>query len=343
MGTIDYHGVVYRANRRLLPVLILCSTAALPAAAQPKPGFDCAKAAGAVDRLICSDDGLAGQDRDLAGRYAELGRTVSAQGLAILRTGQRRWLSSRTHCMSAEVDQDHRATCMGGLYTERIGELNALYRAADGLSIEDRETTRRLPWLRVEESDSYPVLIGPSARVAAFNRYVAQRLNLAKGMFAASGIELEPRPPGDTTFSRYYEIHRFDAALISIEVFRFHESYFGHGWREEFTINWDIRHDRPLHLADIFSKEKDWQQSIYDYAIKDIREAGDIQDPERWFNSGEVDDDEAWLFNDDDAVLLFGHGERSMVGASAEVSIPYDALQPFLQPAAAIGLIGRPP
>ncbi len=112
MGTIDYHGAVYRANRWLLPVLILCSAASLPAAAQPKPGFDCAKAGGAVDRLICSDDGLAGQDRELAGQYAELGRTVSAQGLAILRSGQRKWLASRAGCVSAKVAEDQRATCI---------------------------------------------------------------------------------------------------------------------------------------------------------------------------------------------------------------------------------------
>jgi uncharacterized protein len=324
---------VNRANRRLLPVLILCSAAKLPAAAQP--GFDCAKAGGAVDRLICSDAGLAGQDRELAGRYAALGRTLSAQGLAILRFGQRRWLASRSDCVSDRKEKDQRAACMNQRYTERIGELQALYRTADGLSIEDRETSRRLPRLRVDESDSYPVLLGPTTRVAAFNHHVSQRLDLAKGMFAASGIKLEPRPPGDTTFSRYYEIHRFDSALLSIEIFRFHESYFGHGWREEFTINWDLRHDRPLRLADIFGKEKDWQQGIYDYAMKDLHEGGDMQDPERWFDRAEVDDDEAWLFNDDGAVLLFGHGERSMVGASAEVAIPYDVLEPYLQPAAA--------
>jgi uncharacterized protein len=324
-------------------VLILCSAASLPAAAQPKPGFDCAKAGGAVDRLICSDEGLAGQDRELAGRYAGLGRMLSAQGLAILRSSQRRWLASRTACVSDRVGKDQRAACMSQRYTERIGELETLYRAADGLLIENRETERRLPRLRVDESDSYPVLIGPKARVAAFNGHVSRRLDLAKGMFAASGIELEPRPQGDTTFSRYYEIHRFDATLISIEVFRFHESYFGHGWREEFIINWDLRHDRPLRLADIFSQEKDWRQGIYDYAMKDLHEGGDIQDPERWFDRAEVDDDEAWLFNDDGAVLLFGHGERSMVGASAEVAIPYDVLEPFLQPAAATGIIRRRP
>jgi hypothetical protein len=33
----------------------------------------------------------------------------------------------------------------------------------------------------------------PPMRVAAFNRYIAARLNLTKGMFAASGIRLDGR------------------------------------------------------------------------------------------------------------------------------------------------------
>jgi len=45
---------------------------AMPALAQPSPSFDCRKAAGAVDRAICGDAALAGQDRALAERYRQL-------------------------------------------------------------------------------------------------------------------------------------------------------------------------------------------------------------------------------------------------------------------------------
>jgi hypothetical protein len=168
--------------------------------------------------------------------------------------------------------------------------------------------------------------------VEAFNRTIAERLNLAKGLFAASGIKLDAKPDGDTTFDRSYEIHRFDDRMISIKVFETHESYFGHGWRSEYAINWDLRRNRPLRVIDIFLKEPDWQQAVYAFAMKAVREQGDIHDPESWFNSDAVDDDDAWLFDDDSAVLLLGHGERSMVGASADAPIPYDILQPFFRP-----------
>jgi uncharacterized protein len=313
--------------RRILPVLGLLTIAAAPA-----PSFDCAKSGNAVDRLICSDGGLATLDRELAERYRALHSTLSPESLAVLLTNQRKWLASRSRCASKEVPHDQGVTCLSRLYSDRNNDLNAQYRTADGLTVESREITRRLPTLRVEESDRYPVLLGPKPRVAAFNRYIAERLNLAKGMFAASGIKLDAKPQGDTTFNRSYEIHRLDDRMISIEIFESHESYFGHGWRAEYAINWDLQRNRPLRVIDIFLKEPDWPQAIYSLAMQAVREQSDIGNPESWFNIDAVDDDDAWLFDDDGAVLLLGHGERSMVGASADAPISYDVLQPFLRP-----------
>jgi hypothetical protein len=160
-------------------------------------------------------------------------------------------------------------------------------------------------------------------------------------MFAASGIKLDAKPQGDTTFDRNYEIHRFDDRMISIEMFESHQSYFGHGWRAEYAITWDLRRDRPLRVIDIFRKEPDWQQAVYAAAIKAVREQGEIRDPESRFNSDAVDDDDAWLFDDDGAVLLLGHGERSTVGASADAAIPYDTLQPLFRPDAPMAAAAR--
>ncbi len=326
---------------RVLPALAVCMVVGLPAGAQPKPGFDCAKASSAVDRLICSDEGLARLDRELAGRFEELHRTLSSEGFAVLRSNQLKWLSSRNRCVAAEVPKDRSVGCVSDLYTDRADDLNTHYKTAGSLSIENRETTRHLQRLRVDESDSHPWLVGPKARVDAFNRYLSQRLNLAKGLFAASGLQLDAKPSGDTTFMRNYDIHRFDDRLISIRILQYHESYFGHGWRAEYTINWDLRRDRPLRIADIFDPGKDWQQGVYDQAMKYLHEQGETHDPESWFNSEAVDDDDAWLFDDDGALLLLGHDERSMVGASADVPIPYEDLQPFMRPASPLAVTGN--
>jgi uncharacterized protein len=316
---------------RVLALLVLC--AALPAQAQPKPGFDCARATAATDRLICADSGLADQDRALAERYEALHRSLSAEGFAVLRKDQVAWLSGRGDCQAKDKSRADSIACLREAYTSRTNELDKQFKSAGGLSIEKRVTARRLPHLRVDEADSYPWLVGrPPATVDAFNRYIATRLQVAKGLFAASGIKLDASPPGDTTFSRYYEVHRFDDRMLSVEFYQYHESYVGHAWRSEFVINWDLRRNRALRMADIFRPDANWQRAIYDYAMKSIRDDGEIKDPENWFPLEAVVDDDAWLFEDDGAVLLFGHGERSMVGASAEVTIPDEVLQPLLRP-----------
>ena len=322
-----------RRSQRAAKALTLWLAMLSPVAAQPTPGFDCAKATTPIDRLICSDQDLAALDRKLTERYVQLRDRLSPEGLTVLRDSQRKWLAGRKECMTG----DTAALCLSSQYTERTNDLAAQYKTAGTLSIENRENNRRIPRWRVDESDSFPWMAGtPQARADAFNHYIAERLNLAKGMFAASGIKLDARPEGDTTFSRYYEIHRFDDRLISLEIYQFHESYFGHGWRAEYAITWDLRRDRPLRIADIFRSDRDWRQAIYDLAMKHIHEDGDFQDPESAFGPSDIDDDEAWLFDDDGAVLLLGHLERSMVGASAEVAIPYNELQPFLRPDAPV-------
>lgn len=310
------------------PSLSISTIVLLLAAAPQTPGFDCTKATTTLDRLTCSDQDLATLDRSLAEQYAQLRDRVSPHALVVLRDSQRRFLNSRKECMSGETA----TLCMSSRYTERGKDLAAQYKITGTLAIENHVIDRHLPRWRVFETDSFPFMTGtPPAHADTFNHYIAQRLVLAKGMFATSGVKLDTAPQGDTTFDRSYEIHRFDDRLISIEMLQSHESYFGHGWRSEYAINWDLRRDRPLHVTDFFRPDLNWRQLLYDLVMKHIRDDGDFQDPESTFSPSEIDDDEAWLFNDDGAVLLLEHGERSMVGASVEVSIPYDELQPFLR------------
>ena len=268
---------------------------ALSAVAQPRPGFDCSKAASPVDRLICSDESLANLDRALAEQYDELRKHLTPQGLVALRTGQRNWLGTRRDCMANTISGGPRSrtdaiACLASADTDRTEMLNTQYRSAGSLSIENREIARHIAKLRVSELDSYPwLVVKPEAKADAFNRYITQRLGLAKGLFAASGMKLDPRPDGDTDFSRHYEVHHFDERLISIEIFTFHESYIGHGWRAEFAINWDVQRAKPIGVAELFRSDQDWQRVVYDFAMKQIREQGEIKDPESWFTVAEVD------------------------------------------------------
>ena len=214
--------------------------------------------------------------------------------------------------------------CLRESYTGRTNELNAQFKTAGSLSIEKRVVARSLPRLGMTK----PIAIHGSSAVLA-RGWMRQSLHFpaaAASKRALRRVRHQARCKAGrrNDIRRYYEIHRSDDRLISIEFFQYHESYIGHGWRSEFAINWDLKRGRALRTADIFESDTDWQQGIYDYAMKDLREQGDIAAPESWFSRAEVDDDEAWVFDGEAATLLLGHGERSMVGASADVSIPYE-------------------
>ena len=327
--------LAWRRTWHWLALGLVMPLASLPGPAFAAPSFDCRLARSAVERLICSDDTLAALDRDQTTRYESLRRAASSRGAGLLLVQQRAFLASRAGCLEGlnGLDRDSRIDCLTRSYQEPTAGLEAQFRHSEGLMLEPRVSVRRIARLRVTEADSHPWLTGtPAARVAAFNRFVSIRCDLGKGMFAAAPIELDAKPSGETRYDRFYEIHHMDGKLISIEMFMHHESYFGHGWRAEFALNWDLLLNRPIKVADLFRPDLDWSQAIMDHVRNWLREDGSLGDPDSIASLGDPGDDESWLFNDDGAVLLIGRGERSMAGASADVPIPYDVLIPFLRP-----------
>jgi uncharacterized protein YecT (DUF1311 family) len=78
------------------------------------PAFDCAKAAAAVEFLICHAPDLAALDVELAGRY----RDAHARGTTTSHE-QAAWIKLRNACGSAQ--------CVRDAYRERIAEVSASY------------------------------------------------------------------------------------------------------------------------------------------------------------------------------------------------------------------------
>jgi uncharacterized protein YecT (DUF1311 family) len=117
---------------------VLSCFLALPAASlAAAPTFDCAKAQGEVEQLICRDAALATLDQRLATAYKAA--TASAKGnLATrLREEQRGWVKARNECWKAKgVETWITATwtvktveaCVDAQYRLRTSELQALWR-----------------------------------------------------------------------------------------------------------------------------------------------------------------------------------------------------------------------
>ena len=98
--------------------LIVC-----PAVAQG-PSFDCTKATGAVEEMICGDAELSALDRQLDAVYAATMQIAADERPPVLRSEQRGWIKGRNDCWKS----DDTRKCVKASYRHRLAELQARYR-----------------------------------------------------------------------------------------------------------------------------------------------------------------------------------------------------------------------
>lgn len=103
------------------------------------PAFDCSKASGEVEQLICKDVALAALDRKLDGVYKAAAAKAKDGLVSTLRTEQRGWIGGRNECWKAKnADNAVYLTaswtaasvreCVEAQYRMRIAELQAVWR-----------------------------------------------------------------------------------------------------------------------------------------------------------------------------------------------------------------------
>ncbi len=110
---------------RLWPVFLAFAAGSVALAAEG-PSFDCTKADGTIEELICGDAELAALDRRLAEVYGQSIEAIEGlddpgDTLASLRTWQRGWIKGRDECWKA----DDQRSCTAGEYRRRIAVLEA--------------------------------------------------------------------------------------------------------------------------------------------------------------------------------------------------------------------------
>jgi uncharacterized protein len=123
-------------TRIFVPAVLVFSVSAMTGA--QGPAFDCAKAQGQVEQLICKDAALADLDRKLDGVYKAAIAKAQGQMLTTLRAEQRGWVSGRNECWKAK-DADNAVyltaswtatsvrECVEAQYKIRTAELEAVY------------------------------------------------------------------------------------------------------------------------------------------------------------------------------------------------------------------------
>ena len=87
------------------------------------PAFDCGKASGSIEELICQDDELSALDRKMAGVFAAASKKATNEHPPVLKAKQRGWIKGRNECWKSEEPR----ACTKKVYRTRIAELQALY------------------------------------------------------------------------------------------------------------------------------------------------------------------------------------------------------------------------
>jgi uncharacterized protein len=114
--------------RLLVAMLFVASVMPADRALAAEPSFDCDKAEGTVEEMICADPQLAELDRKLADVYAAAARKAANEHPPVLKTEQRGWIKGRNDCWKS--DDPH--ACAETEYRQRIAELQARYRLVPG-------------------------------------------------------------------------------------------------------------------------------------------------------------------------------------------------------------------
>ncbi len=114
----------------LAALALVTAAAAWPASAQnanPRPSFDCAKAAAPIEMAICADITLADLDRALAEAYRSALATNVGEAQLLLREEQRAWAQSRAATCGVDGKSAGEAGdatgCLVALYRARLSEL----------------------------------------------------------------------------------------------------------------------------------------------------------------------------------------------------------------------------
>jgi len=121
-------------------IVVLIAHPALPGT---EASFDCAKAKAKIEKLICSDDGLARLDVKLAGAYQ-----VALRAGRIEKALQLDWIRHNEDCVKADAPAP--VQCLYERFSKRIADL-------EGTSIWPARSAEQISWQRPSFAESRDV------------------------------------------------------------------------------------------------------------------------------------------------------------------------------------------
>lgn len=188
----------------------------------------------------------------------------------------------------------------------------------------------------------YPEISGVDAATAAkFNQAVKKivadsndeyRKSLAD--FTAADIKSLPGGAGLSN-EVSYDVALANNDLVSLTFYDYSYTGGAHGNTSSTTINYDLKNNRELKLADVFEPNANYLKAISDYAIADLKpRVGEMSDDE-WLSKGaaaEAENFQSWNLTNKGLMITFDQYQVAAYAAGPQtVVIPYAKLQTILR------------
>lgn len=195
---------------------------------------------------------------------------------------------------------------------------------------------------RSEISSVYPELTGVSSPAAkSFNELVKKRVNemndsFRKDIGEMTGEDIKSLPGGvGLSNDVNYDVMLANDDLISISISDYTFMGGAHGGTSSHPINYDLKNNRELQLADIFEPNSDYLKIISEYAYSDLKSRVSEMSDDEWLRRGtapEPDNYQSWNLTRKGLMFTFDQYQVAAYAAGPQtVIVPYGKLQGVLQ------------
>ena len=188
----------------------------------------------------------------------------------------------------------------------------------------------------------YPEITGVDAATAAkFNAAVKNIVTGANDDYRKSVAEFTAADikslPGGMGLSNEvsYDVALANDAIVSLIFYNYTFMGGAHGGTSSTTLNYDLKNNRELKLADVFEPNSNYLKAISDYAIADLKpRIGEMSDDE-WISTGAgatAENYQSWNLTKKGLLITFDQYQVAAYAAGPQtVIIPYSKLQNILR------------
>ena len=311
--------------------------------------FDCAKAASAMEKLICADPALSKADEVLAEAYASALKPLSEDGRKAMRDSQRQWLHFvaqvcrivPTAGLSQEWDRGPPTECLGTEFQRREKQLRKASLAMAGIVLRRSESfaARRAP----PEDDNgnragfvttelaYPLIDAPKSDG---QRVFNEKMTTIGKKAAAYAAAPSENPDTDESFDYRIDSVSSRAITISFEPYEYAHGA-PHGYDYPWTLTWLIDERRELRSHDLFLAA-DWRKALDKLATEALAQQAAVTGTAYSGATTQSIDNIAgdikhWTLGRAGLTIHFPvYSIGSHAEGAPEVTIPWTKLQPYL-------------